>query len=83
MSVEVLITDQPYHVGRELVHQYGAYCQRCLRTVMGPTGNSIWATKPPAVKAAKVHIAQHVFLEGYIERRTSNGTLKVVQSITA
>lgn len=64
----VVIYDQSYQLrgSNETVHQYQAWCRRCLRNVQSPGlrgGRSIWATKAPAVRAAKYHLTGHDRME--------------------
>jgi hypothetical protein len=53
------------HYDGSTIHEYEARCLRCHRDVVSNAGrigvphNRAWATKPPAVRAAREHLEWH------------------------
>lgn len=61
---------------------YAAYCLRCHREVKSNAGrvgvvqNYVWASKAPAVKAAREHLQMHRNVRPQLNNHLSNPTRK-------
>lgn len=84
----VTIYDRPYLPSRlegaKVAHQYQAWCNRCLRHVESSSRLriSVWATKRPAVKAAREHLAMHATRETHLDRLVKQGSTVICEVVS-
>lgn len=79
----VAITRRHRRHGNRDVFAFQAYCRRCQEHVPGSGNqlrNYVWATKPPAVRAAKAHLDGHARYENWLSRQGLDFT--IVETVT-